>query len=137
MENIIEQFDKVLSEAVQVKASDIHLCVGSPWKYRVNGHINPLDMKTLEMSECESIVRHILMQTSGFSEENIDKTIKDLQDRDCSYMLPGVARFRVNICRQRGSFSVVLRVVPFEIPTPDSGYGNHRKRQVHDTGFHD
>jgi twitching motility protein PilT len=120
MENIIEQFDKVLSEAVQVKASDIHLCVGSPWKYRVNGHINPLDMKTLEMSECESIVRHILMQTSGFSEENIDKIIKDLQDRDCSYMLPGVARFRVNICRQRGSFSVVLRVVPFEIPTPDS-----------------
>lgn len=120
MENIIEQFDKVLSEAVQAKASDIHLSVGSPWKYRVNGHITPLDLKTLEMNECESIVRHILMQTPSLSEDNIDKIVKELQDRDCSYMLPGVARFRVNICRQRGSFSVVLRIVPFEIPTPDS-----------------
>jgi twitching motility protein PilT len=35
-------------------------------------------------------------------------------------MIPGVARFRANICRQRGSFSVVLRVVPFSIPTIDA-----------------
>ncbi len=31
--------------------------------------------------------------------------------------MAGVARFRVNICRQRGTFSVVLRVVPFISPT--------------------
>jgi twitching motility protein PilT len=34
-------------------------------------------------------------------------------------MLPGVSRFRVNICRQRGSFSIVLRIVPFSVPTID------------------
>jgi twitching motility protein PilT len=50
----------------------------------------------------------------------MDDVIHKLQDYDCSYMLPGIARFRVNICRQRGSFSVVLRVVPFSIPTIDA-----------------
>lgn len=120
MDNIIDQFDKVLAEGVQMKVSDIHLCVGSSWKYRLNGNITPINMKLLEMHECEAIVRHILLKSPSFSEENIDKVLNSLQDRDCSYMLSGVSRFRVNICRQRGSFSVVLRVVPFSIPTPES-----------------
>ncbi|MBI4681867.1 MAG: PilT/PilU family type 4a pilus ATPase [Nitrospirae bacterium] len=119
MDSIIEQFNKVLAEGVQMRASDIHLCVGSSWKYRINGNITPLGIKPLDMIECQAIVRHILLTSPSFSEENIDKVINGLQDRDCSYMLSGVSRFRVNICRQRGSFSVVLRVVPFSIPTPE------------------
>lgn len=120
MDGIIEQFNKVLTEGVQIKASDVHLCVGSAWKYRVNGNITSLNIKPLDMIECQAIVRHILLSSPSFSEDNIDKFINGLQDRDCSYMLPGVSRFRVNICRQRGSFSVVLRVVPFSIPTTES-----------------
>ncbi|MEW6600225.1 MAG: PilT/PilU family type 4a pilus ATPase [Nitrospirota bacterium] len=120
MDEIIEQFKKVLTEGVQTKVSDIHLCVGSTWKYRVYGNITSLDLKPLTMPECQAIARHILLQSPSFSEENVDKMLDTLQDRDCSYMLPGVSRFRVNICRQRGSFSIVLRVVPFSIPTPES-----------------
>ena len=120
MDNIIESFNKVLIDGVQKEASDIHLCVGSSWKYRIHGNITPIDMKPLEMVECTAIVRHMLLDSPSATEENIDDVIHQLRDHDCSYMLPGVARFRVNICRQRGSFSVVLRVVPFSIPTIDS-----------------
>jgi twitching motility protein PilT len=120
MDNIIESFNKVLTDGVQMKASDIHLCVGSSWKYRIHGNITPLDMKPLEMNECKAIVRHILLISPSITEENVDNVIHKLQDHDCSYMLPGIARFRVNICRQRGSFSVVLRIVPFSIPTIDA-----------------
>lgn len=120
MENIIELFNSVLVKGVEMKASDIHLCVKSSWKYRLDGHIKPLDIKPLEMTECETIVRHILLNTPNIFKENVDTVISRLQDFDCSYMLSGVSRFRVNICRQRGSFSVVLRVIPFTIPTTDS-----------------
>jgi twitching motility protein PilT len=116
MESLVEFFQKVLVKAVQVKASDIHLCVGSPWKYRLDGHITPLKTKPLEAGECEELVRHILSRTNFYSPEDIEKVIATARDIDCSYSIPGVSRFRVNICRQRGSFSVVLRVVSFAIP---------------------
>jgi twitching motility protein PilT len=35
---------------------------------------------------------------------------------DLSYSLPGIARFRVNIFRQRGSFAIVMRVIPQTVP---------------------
>lgn len=38
----------------------------------------------------------------------MDDFIHLLKDFDCSYSVPGVSRFRVNICRQRGTFSIVL-----------------------------
>jgi len=120
MKTIINMFNEVLVKGVEMNASDIHLCVGSSWKYRVNGHIIPLDIKPLDMAECEGIVRHILINTPSVTEEDVHKVMSSLQDHDCSYMLAGVSRFRVNICRQRGSFSVVLRVIPFLIPTIDS-----------------
>ncbi len=119
MDTIIDVFKKVLAKGVEMKTSDIHLCVGSTWKYRIDGHITPLNIPALEMEECESIVRHILSDSPSFNDDAVEKTLKNLQDLDCSYMLPGVSRFRVNICRQRGSFSVVLRVVPFTIPSSE------------------
>src|SRR5262249_23121955 len=47
-----------------------------------------------------------------------DKTrIDKLLDYDCSWAAQGIGRFRVNIMRQRGSFSIIMRVIPWEVPT--------------------
>src|SRR5207245_10152164 len=43
-----------------------------------------------------------------------------LRDYDCSWGMPGVGRFRVNILRQRSSFMIVMRVIPFDVPTFES-----------------
>ncbi len=43
--------------------------------------------------------------------------IDELLDLDCSWGLPGLGRFRVNILRQRGSFMVVMRTIPIDVPT--------------------
>jgi len=120
MENIVDIFNKVLGAAVNKKVSDIHLCVGSAWKYRLDGNIMPLNMKPLVMAECEALVIHILSKSPMFCDEDLGNRLKELRDIDCSYTLPGVSRFRVNISRQRGSFSIVLRVVPFSVPTMES-----------------
>ncbi len=120
MDEIITTFKNVLIKAQELQVSDIHLCVGTSWKYRLNGQIVPInDLPPLEPSDTEAVVRHIVMLSKNFLGQDIDDFIQLLQDFDCSYSLHGVSRFRVNICRQRGTFSVVLRVIPFETPTID------------------
>ncbi len=48
-----------------------------------------------------------------------DPRLDHLRDFDCSWGVSGVGRFRVNVLRQRSSFMVILRVVPFAVPTPE------------------
>jgi twitching motility protein PilT len=59
---------------------------------------------TLEI--CEHIIKDSL----------VIENINSLNDYDTSYTLPGVSRFRVNIFRQRGELSLVLRAIPDKIP---------------------
>ena len=121
MDSVIDTFKKVLVNGLQIKASDIHLCVGSSWKYRLHGAIMPINnIKPLQAAECEEIVRHILLSSNRFHTDDIDQVIVKLRDLDCAYVMEGISRFRVNICRQRGSFSITLRVIPFAVPTIDS-----------------
>ena len=52
--------------------------------------------------------------------EDVKQRIDNLLDYDCSWGVAGVGRFRVNILRQRSSFMIVMRVIPFTIPTVES-----------------
>jgi twitching motility protein PilT len=45
------------------------------------------------------------------------KRIDEIRDYDCSWGAPGIGRFRVSILRQRSSFMIVMRVIPFEVPS--------------------
>src|SRR6185437_16585241 len=53
------------------------------------------------------------------SEEDRSR-IHRMRDFDCSWGMPGVGRFRVNVLRQRSSFMIVMRVIPFTVPTLES-----------------
>jgi twitching motility protein PilT len=118
MEDIISVFKNVLKQSVEHPISDIHLCAGMPWKYRQNGEISTMkNMPLLKPPEMEEIVRHIVIQSRYMTEEETTGFVRMLKDFDCSYAIPGICRFRVNICRQRGTFAVVLRIIPFEPPT--------------------
>ncbi len=118
MDMIVNTFDQVLKKGKEIGASDCHLSVGSPWKYRIHGHIVPIkSLPNMKIEEAEALVRHIVRSGHVHLQGDFDQAIQVLQDLDCSYSLPGVCRFRVNICRQRGTFSIVLRVIPFEAPS--------------------
>ena len=121
MSGVIDIFKKVLVNGLQIRASDVHLCVGSSWKYRLHGSILPINnIKPLEVTECEEIVKHIIENARRFHAGDIDDVMLTLRDLDCAYVIEGTSRFRVNICRQRGSYSITLRVIPFTIPTIES-----------------
>ena len=104
--------DDFLRQMVQQGASDGHLKVGMPPGARISGHIEPLGPLPLRPDDTQTMARHLLDDAAWakFAECN---------DLDTSYSLPGTGRFRVNVMRQRGSISIVLRHIPEEIPNFD------------------
>lgn len=98
-----------LRRMVEAKGSDGHLKVGMPPGVRINGHIVPQGETSLRPEDTEQMAREILDARSW-------ERFAECNDLDCSYSVPGVGRFRVNVMRQRGSISMVLRHIPQEIP---------------------
>lgn len=100
-----------LRAAVECSASDLFLLAGSPAVVKVGGQINTIDDTPLYPDGLDRLIAQIY--------ELADRTTDtyDLQgDDDFSFAVPGMARFRVNAYRQRGSRAMVIRVVPFDIP---------------------
>jgi twitching motility protein PilT len=104
---------RVLKSAIQRGASDVHAKAGDVFRARVDGHLVPLTKQRLTPAQ----TRALAATFAGL--ELDDPRLDSLRDFDCSWGLPGVGRFRVNVLRQRSSFMVVLRVIPFSVPTPE------------------
>jgi len=100
------------------EASDLHISVGSGFRVRILGKLIPLpDAGTLSPSEIASIATGILLVGRKASKENVTQIVENLTDFDCSYSVPGLGRYRVNIASQRRSLALVLRHIPYVLPT--------------------
>ena len=107
----LETLHMLLAAGLKHGASDVHLKVGDPPMYRVHGQLAQLKYERLTAQSTQAICKHIIRDKHAL--EHLD----ELQEFDTSYSLPGVARFRVNVFRQRGSLSLILRVIPSNVPT--------------------
>src|SRR5690349_9541688 len=100
---------------VSDKISDLNFSVGQPPQVEINGKltpVQPLGMQKLSPYQTE-IIALTLMHGHPDAAEKLART----GTADLSYSLPSRARFRVNIFQQRGVYSIVMRVIPTEIPT--------------------
>ncbi len=102
-------FDTLLRITVERQGSDLHLTAGLPPVVRIHGELVPLDYPPLKPSDIEQLVLPRL-------EPSYRAILDEKWELDFSYSVAGVSRFRGNIMRQRGSYSAVLRVVPYEAP---------------------
>lgn len=102
---------QLLSKAVAAGASDVHLKVGQPPGARVRGRMVYFRMDGVRPEDSEAAAAVILESVRGVGE------IRDITEVDCSYAVPGIGRFRVNVYRQRGSLAIVMRSIPLDIPT--------------------
>jgi twitching motility protein PilT len=95
--------------------SDLIFSPGRPPQIETKGELVPLPFRGFELLTAEQVVAIAddLMGTNAVSRQQL----KDQGSADLSYALAGVARFRVNIFRQRGSSAVVMRVIPVTIPS--------------------
>ncbi|MBQ4576495.1 MAG: PilT/PilU family type 4a pilus ATPase [Firmicutes bacterium] len=100
-----------LNKVVEHEASDLFLVVGSPACQKLDGRVVPINEERILPADAERLIKDIY-QRANRSMEEYEKT----GDDDFSFAVPGLARFRVNAYRQRGSMSAVIRVVSFMIP---------------------
>jgi twitching motility protein PilT len=103
--------ENIIQAAVQRGASDLHIKAGDVFRARINGDLKPLTKQRLTPEQTRAIALKLIPH------ERDRQRLDEIQDYDCSWGLAGVGRFRVNILRQRGSFMIVMRVIPFEIPS--------------------
>ena len=102
--------DNALCTLVADGGSDLHLKVQRQPMTRVDGELRPIEgSEVLESADTETAVREMLKDPIKLAE------LAEEFEVDFSYSISGVARFRVNAFRQRGTLSLVARAIPHSI----------------------
>jgi twitching motility protein PilT len=102
--------ENIIKAAVERNASDLHIKAGDVFRARIDGTLVPLTKQRLTPEQTKAIALKLIP-----SDED-RKRLDSIKDYDCSWGAAGIGRFRVNILRQRSSFMIVMRVIPFEVP---------------------
>src|SRR5262245_53535699 len=103
-------FESVLRTMVSMGASDLHLKVGAAPTLRIDGQLFAIDEPRCSAADVAGLIEQLLPPEKRLAFE------ADLEC-DVAISVPGLARFRVNLCRQRGTTGVSFRLVPTTIPT--------------------
>jgi len=103
--------EKIIKAAVDRGASDLHIKAGDVFRARIDGRLVPLTKQRLTPDQTKAIAKQLI--SNDDDRNRIDK----LSDYDCSWGMPGIGRLRVNILCQRSYFMIVMRVIPFDVPT--------------------
>ena len=106
----------LLVAVLERKCSDLHLTVGAAPTVRENGHLVAVEDKEILTPQAIQKVIYAIM-----SQKQREKFEEELE-LDFAYSVPGRARFRVNVYRQRDSLGAAFRLIPYEIkPLEDLG----------------
>jgi len=104
--------DKLLHAAVKQGASDIHISVGLPPVFRLDGHMRRLDTKVLTAEDAIGLMKSI-------APDRCQQELQTVGGSDFGFAFGDLCRFRVSIFKQRGNVSMVLRQIPNKLLTPE------------------
>ncbi len=106
----IRKLDELLNYTCKMKASDLHINVGSKPTIRLNSVLQQIPNTEIVTPEISwELVRSVL-------DDDKRAYLETNGDVDFSFSKPGLGRFRVNAYRQRGTYSMAIRSLPFNIP---------------------
>jgi len=109
---MIEMLD-ILKAAVENRASDIHIVIGKPPILRVKGELIPIKGSAeLSAEDSKRLIYSILY-------DDQKQVFEEKLELDCSFSVPNLARFRVNVLLEKDGVEAVLRVISSSIPTPE------------------
>ncbi len=109
MELMIED---LMEQLIEMGGSDMHLQAGAPVYFRISGKLQPIGEDPLTPHECQKLIFSMLNNTQR-------KELEQNWELDCSYGVKGLARFRVNVYKERGYYAAALRALSSKIPNFD------------------
>jgi len=95
--------------------SDLNFSVGQPPQVEINGRLRPI--QPLGLQKLTPYQTEIIAMTLLHGNPDAAHRLAHTGSADLSYSLPSRTRFRVNVFQQRGTYSIVMRVIPTEIPS--------------------
>ncbi|MGM9521957.1 MAG: type IV pilus twitching motility protein PilT [Oscillospiraceae bacterium] len=107
----MKTFNELINEAVNCRASDIHLTVGIPPTARIDGTLCHMGGEKCTPADTEELAASIM-------DAHQKETLERRGEVDFAYSVHGAGRFRINVFRQRGSLAIAARVLNPEIPEP-------------------
>ncbi len=102
----------LFGEQVAKGASDLHLKVGRPPIFRIAGEMTDSEHPVLTSEDMSALLEHMLGHDGC-------RRLEAEHEVDFAHVVPGVARFRVNVFRHLGQFGVAARAIPLDAPTFD------------------
>ncbi|MBP3339613.1 MAG: type IV pilus twitching motility protein PilT [Lachnospiraceae bacterium] len=102
--------EELMTQAEEAQASDVHITVGVPPKYRVAGKLINMDYPRLLPADTEAILLPIIS-------EHHRAVLEEKGEVDFSFALKGMGRYRVNAYKQRGTLAAAFRLVSTDIPS--------------------
>lgn len=100
------KIDELLRVACSQSASDLHLKVGAFPFMRIGGELHPIENAPRLKPEDTLDMAFSIMSNRQ------KQRFKEISEVDIGYGVSGLGRFRANIFQQRGTVSIVLRVIP-------------------------
>jgi twitching motility protein PilT len=110
MELMIED---LMEEVIERGGSDLHLSAGLPPYIRISGKLTPTEHEPMTAESCQRLIFSMLNNTQR-------KQLEQTWELDCSYGVKGLARFRVNVYKDRGTYAACLRALSSKIPSMDT-----------------
>ena len=105
-----ELANSIFEKSVDAGASDVHLLVGAPIMFRIDGELIPQTKEDITAAEAEALVREVVG-------ESVFERLSKEREIDVSYALDNGVRLRVNCHYERDVVGMVARVIPNDIPT--------------------
>jgi twitching motility protein PilT len=109
MELMIED---LMEEVIERGGSDLHLSAGLPPYIRISGKLTPTEHEPMSPEACQRLIFSMLNNSQR-------KALEQNWELDCSYGVKGLARFRVNVYKDRGTYAACLRALSSKIPSMD------------------
>ncbi|MGB0560949.1 MAG: type IV pilus twitching motility protein PilT [Spirulinaceae cyanobacterium] len=109
MELMIED---VLEQLVEMGGSDVHIQAGAPIYFRISGHLQPFGDEPLTPHEAQKLIFSMLNNKQR-------KELEQNWELDSSYGVKGLARFRLNVYKERGCWAACMRALSSKIPNFD------------------
>ena len=106
---------EVLENIAKEEASDIFVVAGRPLTYKVHGKMHTYEEEKMPPDSCRDFVTAIYALADHRDMTHFETT----GDDDFSFAIKGVSRFRVSTYKQRGSYSAVIRVITFSLPSSE------------------